>query len=330
MTLPLVLVENEATTGGQYDHWQDTTGEQYHYPNQYRNRVVSGRRFVYYRGVRRADGQRGQPEYFGTGRIGDVWRDEAIAETVPKRRWRWYCAIQDFLPFPDPVPAKISGKYFEQISHPRDWGTGVREIDNSILAQILAVAGLESAVYDLDDETSVVPMPLAAVPISHVSPIESVGLMPSRDLRTANRMPGPSRSPFRRTRRAKEIGDRAEEIVLHWLRARLHVDARESVKWLSKSGITPGWDIEFLDELGEMIAVEVKGTTATSFQSIEITAQEWNEASRKGERYWLVLVAECLSEQPKIEVIKNPCALLGDGSWQIEPVLWRLSAGCRG
>jgi len=66
---PLVLVQNERTAGGHFDHWEDVTGERYHFPNQYRNRVVPGRPFVYYRGVRRS-GERGTPEYFGTGRAG--------------------------------------------------------------------------------------------------------------------------------------------------------------------------------------------------------------------------------------------------------------------
>lgn len=49
----LVLVENEVTTGGHYDHWQDVTGERYQFPNQYRGKVTPGRPFIYYRGVRR-------------------------------------------------------------------------------------------------------------------------------------------------------------------------------------------------------------------------------------------------------------------------------------
>ncbi len=73
---PLVLVQADATVGGEYDDWNDLTGEQYRFPNQYRNRVISGRRFIYYRGVRRQGGGRGQAEYFGHGRIGAVWLDE--------------------------------------------------------------------------------------------------------------------------------------------------------------------------------------------------------------------------------------------------------------
>jgi hypothetical protein len=47
----LVLVENEVTAGGRYDHWQDVTGERYQFPNQYRGKVTTGRPFIYYRGI---------------------------------------------------------------------------------------------------------------------------------------------------------------------------------------------------------------------------------------------------------------------------------------
>jgi hypothetical protein len=73
--MPIVLVENEATAGGLYDHWQDVTGERYQFPNVYRGKILPGTPFVYYRGVRRADGKRGHAEYFGAGVIGDVYPD---------------------------------------------------------------------------------------------------------------------------------------------------------------------------------------------------------------------------------------------------------------
>ena len=36
----LVLVQNEATKGGDYDFWEDNTGEQYHYPNTYKSKYL--------------------------------------------------------------------------------------------------------------------------------------------------------------------------------------------------------------------------------------------------------------------------------------------------
>ncbi len=111
----LVLVQNERTAGGHFDHWEDVTGERYHFPNQYRNRVVPGCPFVYYRGVRRVVG-RGEAEDFGTGRVGRVERDARIAESEPKRRWYWFCEIEDYVPFARPVSAKIDGRYLESIA----------------------------------------------------------------------------------------------------------------------------------------------------------------------------------------------------------------------
>ena len=72
---PLILVENERTEGGHYDHWQDATVERYQFPNGYRNKVIAGRRFIYYRGMRKASGGRRIPEYFGHGVISEVYED---------------------------------------------------------------------------------------------------------------------------------------------------------------------------------------------------------------------------------------------------------------
>src|SRR5438552_909557 len=87
---PLVLVENERTLGGAYDHWADRTGEMYHFPNQYRSRMIEGRRFIYYRGVRREGNRRGIAEYFGCGRIGTTWRDDSVSPETKKAHWRWF------------------------------------------------------------------------------------------------------------------------------------------------------------------------------------------------------------------------------------------------
>ena len=45
----LVLVQAEATKDRKYDFWEDNTGEQYHYPNGYKNRIQPGKSFVYYK-----------------------------------------------------------------------------------------------------------------------------------------------------------------------------------------------------------------------------------------------------------------------------------------
>lgn len=60
----LVLVQNERTAGALYDHWEDVEGELYHFPNQYIGIIQEGKKFVYYRGVRRAGSKRGYARIF--------------------------------------------------------------------------------------------------------------------------------------------------------------------------------------------------------------------------------------------------------------------------
>jgi hypothetical protein len=113
--MPIVLVQNPVTVNEAYE-WKDIEGEQYHFPNQYKNRCKPGTPFVYYRGTRRSDGRRGTPEYFGYGRIGEVWRDSTIPESFPRRNWAWYCSVSEYLPFANPIPAKIDGATLEEIA----------------------------------------------------------------------------------------------------------------------------------------------------------------------------------------------------------------------
>ena len=66
----LVLAENEVHARPEFSKWQDVTGERYHYPNNYRNTVLPGREFIYYKGRHRKEGRLATPEYFGWGRSG--------------------------------------------------------------------------------------------------------------------------------------------------------------------------------------------------------------------------------------------------------------------
>jgi hypothetical protein len=75
------------------------------------------------------------------GRIREVWRDEAIPEDAPKRSWRWFCSISDYVPFPEPVSWKREGELFEQIKKNR-FRDGVRSISRETFEAILAGAGL--------------------------------------------------------------------------------------------------------------------------------------------------------------------------------------------
>ena len=56
--MPIILVQSEKTAGGAFDHYEDITGKTYQFPNQYKNLIVSGEQFIYYRGLRKRDGTR--------------------------------------------------------------------------------------------------------------------------------------------------------------------------------------------------------------------------------------------------------------------------------
>lgn len=321
----LVLVENEVTYGGKYDHWLDSTGESYQFPNQYRTKIVEGVRFVYYRGVRRADGRRGDAEYFGVGCIGSVWRDPTVPLAAPRSKWRWFCSVDHFKRFPKPVPSKVDGTYLEAIPNTMGWRTGVRLISDETFERILRLAGLVGFGSADDSAHGPTAVPLPAITEVHV--VEQKGpwqvilaaTNPQQIPQVAH-----SESVARRSPQAKRLGDRAEEIVLKWLRTTLPPNVATTVAWVAKQGRTPGWDIEFTDAGGQHISVEVKGTTDDVFQSFEVTAHEWEAARTHGQHYWLVLVTSCASTTPQVTVISSPYVLWERGELQIEPIVWRM------
>lgn len=318
--MPLVLVENERTAGGRFDHWADVTGVSYQFPNQYRNKVLPGETFVYYRGARRSGGKRGTPEYFGVGRIGEVREDPSNESDQPKAKRRWYCEIKDYQPFAKPVPFKVDGEFIEKIPD-NFWGVAVRDLPVSTLERIIQLAGLEAIVDDgLEPIVAPTMPPIEAVVATTLPSTES--LLIRRPPKTEGRIePGPTGSGSnRRSRHAVLIGRRAEEVVL----GLLHVERRTRVRWVAAEGETPGWDIEYWE--GEQrIAVEVKGTSGKGFPSIELTAGELSAARALGASYWLYLVADCLGTNPVVQRLNDPALLLAQGTLQAAPILYRIT-----
>jgi hypothetical protein len=114
----LVLTQNERHARPEFEKWQDVKGERYHFPNRYRNLIVEGRDFLYYRGARRADKRRAVPEYFGWARIGAVYPDPATAH-LPKSKQHWLCEVEDYHEFKRAVPFKdAKGDYVELDGEP--------------------------------------------------------------------------------------------------------------------------------------------------------------------------------------------------------------------
>jgi hypothetical protein len=321
--MPIVLVQNDRTAGGRFDGFDDVTGQQFHFIEQYRPRVVPGTPFVYYRGVRLAGrGRRATPEYFGCGRIGEVWRDERVPASAPQKQRRWFCSIEEYVPFPHPVLARMDGTWLEPI--PRNLlQVSVRPLSDALYRRILELAGLVPT-GEYGDRVYLPRPPLDP----------EVRIRISDDLwRRGSGLPagGPGTAPeslSRRSTYAKATGDRAESIVLRHLKDSLSVEEGQCLRWVAASGEKPGWDIEYR-RAGELVAVEVKGTAGPLFSGVELTAREWEAAQALRERYWLYLVAECFGSAPAVQAIQDPVAEVSAGSWTLTPVLWRIASGKR-
>jgi hypothetical protein len=285
--MPIVLVSNEANANDKFN-WQDITGVQYHYPNGYRNMIRPGERFIYYRGMRRADGTRGSAEYFGCGTIGDIRRDASVPETAPKRQWAWYCTILDYLPFSPPVPAKIDEKFFEIIPS-NAWRNGVRALDEATYQQIVAAADLEAEPLTRPVPTAPPRMPtLQEVTIPAATTDDLLVLItPSKGGDKGNSVH--NNSDRRYSRHSTIIGKRAEEIALAWVKQAFPL--AHEVRWVADQGETPGWDIEVTDEHGTVLALEVKGASGRAFLNFELTPGELRASQQLASRYWLLLVA---------------------------------------
>jgi hypothetical protein len=311
--MPLVFMSTDASS---YD-WKDITGVQYHYPNGYRNLIRSGVPFVYYRGIRRADGSRGPAEYFGRGVVGSIWRDPDVPEDERKGRWAWYCAVEEYMPFTPPVPAKIDGRHLEPIQRKNAWRDGVRVISENVYQEILALAGQQGGTSHRT-LPPVEDVSITQVPIGTLLVPQQLDTSNDKEAETETT----TRSGRRYSRSAKLIGDRAEEIVLRWL-ATTQPSVKE-LRWVAQEGETPGWDIQFIDAAGALVAVEVKGSTGQSIANFEVTSNELLAMRGRRSNYWLILVADCLGKAPLIEVLVDPASLL-DMGLIAEPIRWRIA-----
>ena len=132
----------------------------------------------------------------------------------------------------------------------------------------------------------------AGPPVSKVSIGQSNALIVPAAMITAGSGNSGSGN-YRKSQRAKEIGDWAEKVAARYIRERV----AGCTDCVHRAAIdeTPGWDIDYFDVDGVLQRVEVKGTIAAAFTSIDLTANEMNAATTHGSNYWLYLVAGCLS-----------------------------------
>ncbi|NLS01996.1 DUF3578 domain-containing protein [Rhizobium sp. P32RR-XVIII] len=146
---------------------------------------------------------------------------------------------------------------------------------------------------------------------------------PPRQKRTARGGGGGERY----SQASKKVGDRGEQIVFDYERARaIRAGYKpEQVKWLSKNGETPGWDITSVDDFGLPIHIEVKASVGPGVSGLLLTANEWIAAVKHGARYHIYLVTDAMKSKSKIEIIRDPVKLIESGALTISEAVWALS-----
>lgn len=84
-----------------------------------------------------------------------------------------------------------------------------------------------------------------------------------------------------------------------------HIQEKEP-EWESMSGNNPGFDLCQRDQKGEIIKwCEVKSLSGR-FSSVSLTDTEFREAQKRGPRYWLYIVENASSRNPRIIKINDP------------------------
>ncbi|WP_207533618.1 protein NO VEIN domain-containing protein [Desertivirga arenae] len=289
----LILAENDES------QWDDETGAKYHFPIKYKNLVLPGTKFIYYKGglrnkefadKRLLDSQ----HYFGMGEIGTVYEDTEH----PKRL---FAEVVNYEQFSHGVFWKNNdNEHFEEVSRSNHFRDGVRTIPKDRFQKIIDAAG-------------VVEVTLPTTTAIHISEGELLIPLP-KDIKvkkeTGTHFPQPS----------KENGDLGEKIVFDFLKSSLGQQEQSTLKWHALEGETPGYDISYINEKKEKICIEVKSTVAKKFPYLNITINELNTSIQEP-FYYLYLVSDIKSLNPKIEKIRGPFL---EDEFLIEPIAFKI------
>lgn len=128
-------------------------------------------------------------------------------------------------------------------------------------------------------------------------------------------------------RKAKEIGDLGELIVLEHekfsLRSAGREDLANAVEYVAQVNTAAGYDVRSFSANGDEKLIEVKTTVGTS-ASFEITANEWAIAKKRRTEYWVYRVSQAESASPEIEKIQDPSGKAEEGQFMLIPTGFRV------
>jgi hypothetical protein len=190
------------------------------------------------------------------------------------------------------------------------------------------LSGLVSSLGVVQQRVESVVEPLPPLP-----PLEAVSLEEAATLGEILRPPtttgtggngGGGKAGTRRSKQSKRVGDRAEELIFRRLQGLVATGKIRELHWRARDGETPGWDMDYVTEDGDVVCVEVKGTTGASFSSVDVTAQEWAQAKERGGSYHLHLVSRVLTDKPKFRVLADPWSAHQAGRLTASPATWEL------
>lgn len=290
-----VISDNETS------EWDDETGARYHFPIKFKGLLTTGTKIVYYKKKANITSQfrlMDSQHYFGYATIGKVYVDSENPKNL-------YAEIEDYKQFSKGVFfKKEDGIYFENVSKSNYWRDGARKITSQIYNDILFSAGVNdevkiSATMDIP-QLELTQNSIIKYKITNDENIIKNFIPNSIDI--------------------KKIGDRGEELVLEYLKNNLHVEEVKTLKWLANEGETPGYDIEYLNLNQQKVCIEVKSTTGKKFPYFHLTINEYN-ASQQNELYYIYLVSNCKSKNPKVEILDNP--FIKD-NFKLEPIVFKV------
>jgi hypothetical protein len=75
----------------------------------------------------------------------------------------------------------------------------------------------------------------------------------------------------------------------------------------------------------ELRYIEVKGRKGTG--AVMLTANEWIKAARFGNEYWLYVVYDCATPDPRLVIIRDPAACLTVAENSFSAARYRVNVG---
>jgi len=283
--MPLVFAENEATESGiSYD---DRTGISYQYPGRYRSAIQPGERFVYYRGRRSKDGRRMPQVYFGSGVVGNTFRD-------PKHPERFICEVLDYRAFAVAVSFKnVRGEYFETGADRRGYfQPGVRVISEDDFKRIIQSAQTNA-----------------------IEAEKVVGELGSDENRGA--APGYASPAVLRL-----VEDFAVRVALEEIRRRYPGAIVES-----QPRNNPGFDILVREPNAskKLTYFEVKGTTRGQ-PLFFMTEGELQFSRRNPDRFKLIVIYKIRLDAETYELLWHEGTVSAERGFRLDPVQWSVAA----